>query len=633
MSVRRMRIAPPGAAIHGYARRRLVVDLPALDAREEALDQDLLRDYLGGRGLNVQYLHAHRDPTVDPLDPSTPILFATGPFAGTLYPGGSRFNVTGPSPQTGLLGDSNAGGFWASALKNCGLDQLVVTGKTEGPAVLALTENEVALYQLPEIAELTVKELLLHLHGILPGRDWQVLASGPAATRGVKYAGLFANGARAAARTGMGTLLASKGLRAVALGGNLPVGVSNPRRFQALLRKLEEEIYAHPEYLVRTFMGTTKLMSALNQLGALSTRHYTSGVFDRIDDVSGETVARTYKKRSKACHGCPIPCSRSLEVDDGPGGVDGALRMEGPEFEGLAGFTSKLGISDLAWALWAVDYCNEQGIDAITTSECLAVSMESYERGLIGRDQTGGLDLRFGNKEAAAELLRQIAEVRGFGARFRDGALAGGRSLGHGVAALVMHVKGLDIFQADPRGMKAYALGVAVASRGGDHLRSEPWLEFSDDEEQAVRRFGKPEVAHRLEHAGKGLLVKHYEDKAAISDGLEVCKNTFNNMELPTYDAAAELYEALTGIPMDAETLELAGERIVTVERLYNLAHGLTPADDTLPDRFTSEPLEEGGSKGETVDIERLKTDYYRARDWSLETGRPSRAKLQQLGL
>jgi len=164
-----------------------------------------------------------------------------------------------------------------------------------------------------------------------------------------------------------------------------------------------------------------------------------------------------------------------------------------------------------------------------------------------------------------------------------------------GSVMVPLQVGGRWVMGLPRRGMKAYALGVAVASRGGDHLRSEPWLEFSDDEEQAVRRFGKPEVAHRLEHAGKGLLVKHYEDKAAISDGLEVCKNTFNNMELPTYDAAAELYEALTGIPMDAETLELAGERIVTVERLYNLAHGLTPADDTLPDRFTSEPLEEGG--------------------------------------
>ena len=625
-TIDKAQIEPLQGSVKGYAQRRLVVELPALDVEVEQLSKKLLRKYLGGRGLNVRYLFDHQNFEFDPLSPENPIIFATGPFAGTLYPGGGRLNVTGHSPQTGLLGDSNTGGFWGAELKACGFDQLVIKGRSCEPGVLSITDDTVTYHKVPDIEKATIKETINHVEQVLPGSDWQILSTGPAAWRGVRFSGLFTNAARAAARTGMGTLLASKGIKAIAVRGQTPVSAAEPERFASLLKRLDEQIYQHPEYLERTFLGTTKLMNALNDLGALSTNHYTSGVFCSIDKVSGETLARTYKTRSKACHGCNIPCSRALDVK-------GQIKMEGPEFEGLAGFTSKLGISDLAWSLWAADYCNEQGIDVITASECVAVSMECYERGLIDQDDTGGLQLNFGNVEAAEQLLREIAQVTGFGALFKHGAVQGAAELGEEASRLVMHVKGLEIFQADPRGMKGYALGVAVASRGGDHLRSEPWLEFSEDAEEALERFGIAEIAYRLKNRGKGILVSHFENKAAISDGLEVCKNTFNNMELPDHELTAQLYQSLTGIPMDAEQLELAGERIVNLERLYNLGHGLRVEQDTLPERFVSEPLEQGPSAGETVDIQRLVDDYYKARSWDPETGFPTGEKLQELNL
>ncbi|NIQ04238.1 MAG: aldehyde ferredoxin oxidoreductase family protein [Candidatus Korarchaeota archaeon] len=625
-------LPPLKKPIYGYAQRRLLLDVSQPTIHIEKLSSELLRSYLGGRGLNMHYLYHHRAPARDPLAPASPILFATGPFAGTMYSGGGRFNVSGRSPQTGLLGDSNAGGFWGPELKYCGFDQLVIRGRTRYPSVLLLSDEQMELVYYPKLKEQTVKDTLTLLQNSLcPEKEWQIAAVGPAAPRGVTFAGIFANGARAAARTGMGTLLASKGIKAIALRGAYSVVPQDPDTFTSRLRDFETNIIEHPEYSKRIWMGTTKLMTELNDIGALCTRHYTAGNFNEIETVSGETVAENFKIRSKACHACNLPCSRVLDVSNPDKNQN--FRMEGPEFEALAGFTSKLGIDDLPWALWAIDYCNEQGIDAITTSECIAVVMEAFENNLVDEADTGGLRLRFGNKNAACQFLRQIAEVQGFGEKFQEGAVEGAASLSKEVKKLVMHVKNLEIFQADPRGMKGYALGVAVASRGGDHLRSEPWFEFNGNEKEAVRRFGIPEVAHRLAIKGKGQLVKHFEEKAAVADSLEVCKNTFNNMELPTYERVTTLYQALTGITMSPDQMQHVGERIVNVERLYNLALGLSPTDDTLPSRFTKEVLPEGKSADEVVPIATLVKDYYQARSWRLRDGYPKKEKLKELGL
>jgi aldehyde:ferredoxin oxidoreductase len=430
----------------------------------------------------------------------------------------------------------------------------------------------------------------------------------------------------------MGTVMATKNLKAVAVRGTRSFPVADMSGFLEIVNRLDDVIYNHPEYEIRYRLGTTKLITALNEIGGLSTRHFQSGRFEEADEVSGEAIEDLYKIKSKACFSCTIPCSRYLIVEDPrfPG-----LKLEGPEFEPLAGFTVRIGNPDLALGLKCVDLSNRYGLDAIAMSEVIAWSMECYERGLLSLDEADGLDLNWGRGETIIELIHKVAHRKGFGDLLADGVRTAAEKLGRGSEEFAMHGKGLEVFQADVRSIKAYGLGNAVSSRGADHLRSEPWFEFSNDAEEGIRRYGMPETAFRLEHKGKGLVVKHFEEMAAISDALGVCKNTYNNMEVLDWDGTAELLRVTTGWDLNGEDVRQIGERIVNLERLFIAREGITRKDDTLPKRFLEEPLPEGSgpSTGSVVELDIMLDEYYQARGWDLETGLPKEDKIKELGL
>jgi aldehyde:ferredoxin oxidoreductase len=403
-------------------------------------------------------------------------------------------------------------------------------------------------------------------------------------------------------------------------------------RFNEIVERLDAVIYQHPEYEQRVRLGTTKLMRALNAIGALPTRHFQQGQFEHADDVSGETIERLYKTKSKACFACTIPCSRFIVVDDVrfPG-----LHLEGPEYEPLAGFTARVGNSDLALALKCVDLANRYGMDAITLSETISWAMECFQRGILSPGAADGLDLTWGNGDAILSLVHKVAKRDGFGDLVADGVRKAAERLGRGSDRIAMEGKGLEVFQADPRTIKAYGLGNAVSSRGADHLRSEPWFEFSNDPEEGVRRFGIPETAFRLESRGKGLVVKHFEEMAAVADSLGVCKNTYNNMEVLSWTETAELLHAATGWDITGDEVQTIGERIVNLERLFIAREGITRRDDVLPSRFLEDPMPSGSgpSTGSVLELETMLDDYYRARGWEAETGLPTSQKLKELGL
>jgi aldehyde:ferredoxin oxidoreductase len=326
-----------------------------------------------------------------------------------------------------------------------------------------------------------------------------------------------------------------------------------------------------------------------------------------------------------------VHCSRFLRVNDPrfPG-----LRLEGPEYEPLAGFTARVGNGDLALALKCVDLANRYGIDAIALSEVIAWAMECAQRGLLTRAEADGLDLGWGNGETIIALIHKVANREGFGDLLADGVRKAAERLGRGSEALAFHGKGLEIFQADIRSIKAYGLGNAVSSRGADHLRSEPWFEFSNDAAEGIRRYGLPETAFRLEYKGKGLVVKHFEEMAAVSDALGVCKNIYNNMEVMDWDETADWLRALTGFDLDGRDVQRAGERIVNLERLFNAREGIGRRDDMLPARFLREPLNAtGSSRGAVLELEPMLDEYYRARGWDTATGLPRPEKLRELGL
>jgi aldehyde:ferredoxin oxidoreductase len=353
--------------------------------------------------------------------------------------------------------------------------------------------------------------------------------------------------------------------------------------------------------------------------------------FDGADAVSGETIAARYRVKGKACFGCTIPCSRFLRVDDPrfPG-----LQIEGPEYEPLAGFTARVGNSDLPLALHCIDQTTRYGMDAIAVTEAIAWAMECHARGLLSQQEAGGLDLSWGNGDAIVSLVHQVARRDGLGDLLADGVRRASERLGRGSEAFALHSKGLELFQADVRTIKAYALGNAVSSRGADHLRSEPWFEFSNDAAEGVRRFGVAESAFRLEHKGKGLVVKHFEEMAAIADAAGVCKNTYNNMEVLDWNETADLLQAATGWTFAGEDVRRIGERIVNLERMFNAREGVTRKDDTLPARFLREPLPEGNpSAGAVVELDPMLDEYYRARGWEIASGLPTVEKLRELGL
>ena len=617
--------------MYGYGGTVLYVDLTRGEIRRRPTDTRLARAYLGARGLNVKRLWDELPPHTHGLAPENLLVFGVGPLVGTTFPGGARFNVSAMSPQTGILGDSNAGGFFGPELKFAGYDQIIIHGRAERPQYLLIRDDRVDLCDARGLWGMDVWQATSAIQEEQGDGELQVAAVGQGAENGVSFDGIFCNLNRAAARTGMGAVMASKNLKAIAVRGKRGFEVADLIRFGEIVERLDSIIYSHPEYGIRKRLGTTKLIKALDGIGGLPTRHFQHGRFPEVDLISGEAIEQLYKVRGKACFACTIPCSRFLVVDDPrfPG-----LRLEGPEFEPLAGFTARVGNDDLALALKCVDMANRYGLDAISLSEVIAWSMECYQRGLLSTEEAGGLDLSWGNAETLLALIDDVAHRRGFGDLLADGVRAAADKLGRG-SEIALHGKGLELFQADVRTIKAYGLGNAVSSRGADHLRSEPWFEFSNDPQEGMRRYGIPETAFRLEYKGKGLVVKHFEEMSAISDATGVCKNTYNNMEVMDWELTAELLGAATGWTMTGEEVRRIGERIVNLERLFNAREGITRLHDTLPQRFLAEPLPEGcgESTGSVLELEPMLDEYYGARGWHLDTGLPKASKLKELGL
>jgi aldehyde:ferredoxin oxidoreductase len=619
-------------AVFSYGGLVLRVDLTQGTCHSHPTEENLARSFLGGRGLNVKRLWDELPAHTNALSPGNNLVFGAGPLVGTLFPGGARFNVTAMSPHTGILGDSNAGGFFGPELKFAGYDQLILEGRSDHPVYLSIKDDQVELRDARELSGRDVWETTLAIQQELGDPEVQVAAIGPAAENGVSFAGIFVNLNRALGRTGMGTVMAAKNLKAVAVRGTGLFPVADMARFKEIVERLDTIIYQHPEYELRVRLGTTKLVKALNDIGALPTRHFQQGCFEHAEAVSGEAVEDLYKIKSKACFACTIPCSRFLVVDDPrfP-----SLRLEGPEYEPLAGFTARVGNGDLALALKCIDLTNRYGMDAISLSEVISWAMECHQRGLLSSEEADGLDLTWGNGETILSLVHKVGQREGFGDVLADGVKKAAERLGRGSELIAMEGKGLEVFQADPRAIKAYGLGNAVASRGADHLRSEPWFEFSNDPEEGIRRFGIAETAFRLESRGKGLVVKHFEEMAAIADALGVCKNTYNNMEVLSWEETADLLQAATGWDITGEEVQRIGERIVNLERLLIAREGITRRDDTLPRRFLQEPLPEGSgpSTGSVLELETMLDEYYLARGWDGETGWPTTEKLRELGL
>jgi aldehyde:ferredoxin oxidoreductase len=614
---------------YGYAGKILRINLSDDKVSIEPLDMEEAKLFLGGRGLNAYRLYREVPAGTDALGPDNKLMIATGPLVGTMFPTASRFNVSAKSPLTGIFGDTNAGGHFAPEMKFAGYDQIVIEGRAEKPSYINIRDEKVEVLSGDNVWGKTVFQADKVIKQEQRDQRVQTLICGPAAEKGVKYAGLFANQVRAASRTGMGTVIASKNIKAVAVRGTGVIEVAEPDAFRELVLQLEKEIREHEQYSGRRLMGTTRILMMANRAGFLPTRNYTQGTFEHAERVSGERLAAEYNVKTRGCFACTIPCSRIYSVRDGP---HKGLHGEGPEYESLGCFTSRIGNPDLELALKANDLCNQLGIDILSTVGCIGWVMELYEKGLLCKEETGGLELNWGNMEAVFTLIHQIAYREGFGEILADGSVRAAEKLGKGLEYTVQ-VKGMDLIMADPRGLKGFGLGYAVATRGGDHLRSEPFIELSDDPNVGEEMFGEPGATVRMADTGKGKLIHYFEDWCAVIDALEPCKNIMQNMMLLEFPRAAYAYSVTTGIEISPEEIQMVGERITNIERMFGVREGIKRSDDSLPKRFLETPLEEGASAGTVVKLDQMLDEYYEARGWNLETGHPTEETLIKLSL
>jgi aldehyde:ferredoxin oxidoreductase len=604
--------------LYGYGGHILRVDLTSGKIRREKTDPDYMLQVIGGRGFNSTRLFDELKRDIDPLSPENMLLIGVGPLTGTLLPTSAYITISGKSPLTGILGDSAAGGFFGPALKHAGYDQIVISGRSEKPCYLVVTDENVEIRDAAELWGRDIWETTAAIRQALNDNAVQIAAIGPAGENLVKYATVACNNSRMCGRTGMGCLFGSKRLKAVAVRGTGRSTVADPPAYLELCRELDQRILEHPEFEKRKAMGSTLLMKALNGIGILPTHHFQEGLCGYVDAISGERLAQKYKVKNKACYNCNLHCSRYYLTPE--------VESEGPEFETLCSYTSRIGVDDLAFALKMNAFLNRMGVDSLSSGETIGWAMECVQQGLFSSDDFDGLDFTWGNKEVVEKVLHMIVHREGIGDAFAEGTRSLARRFGKGSEQYAFHVKGLDMICGDPRGIKAFGLTYAIASRGGDHLRAEPFFELTQRFDEAEKRWGIREIADRLSDKGKAVLVEHTERQALLTDCLTMCKNVGLSMDILDFDFAARLLQAGCGLKFTPERVNEALRGVIERDRLMNIDFGIDASQDTLPKRFTHEPLKKGASKGNVVPVDQMVKEYYQIKGWD-KNGIPSRKR------
>lgn len=589
---------------YGYGGKILRIDLTSKRYTIEDLDKSWIKDVVGGRAANSKRLLEELDYRCDPLGPDNVLIFGTGPLTGSLLPGSAYFTVSAKSPLTGILGDSAAGGQFAAEMKLTGFDQIIIKGKSENPVYLLVTGTGVEFVDCSHLWGKEIIEAAGSIRNEQRDSSIQAAAIGPAGENRVLFSSIVSSGNRVNGRTGMGAVMGAKNLKAVAVRGDRSLHIADTLGFLKEVEAIKKAITLSPEYDKRYRLGTTMLMNDLNGIGILPTRHFKEGVCRYVDAVSGETLSREYKVKNKACFNCNVHCSRYY--------ICGEAEAEGPEFETLCSFTSRIGIDDLPFALEMNRHLNQVGLDSISTGEIIGWLMECREKDLIKPADIDGLDVSWGDKEKVRQLVDDIIYRRGIGDRLAQGAAKFSRDFSREAQKLVMHVKGLDIICGDPRGIKAYGLTYAIASRGADHLRAEPYFELTRRWDAAKKRFGTEKAADRLAEEGKAALVTYSEKIALLTDCLTMCKNVGLCMDVLDFDSAAALLTTCTGIHYTPGYLEKILGQCIERDYRLNREFGLTKEHDTLPERFLKEPLKEGPTKGQVVDIKKMVDEYYK---------------------
>ena len=608
--------------MNGWMGKMLRVDLASGETRDEMLDPQVAKDYIGGRGFGIYTLNREVDPACDPLSPENVLVMATGPLTGTGAPTGARYMVMTKSPLTGAITCSNSGGRFPTELKRSGYDGIVFCGRAQHPVYLYIHAGQAELRDASHLWGKTTHETTDLLRAETDAKA-RVSCIGPAGEQLVRFAAIMNDKDRAAGRSGVGAVMGSKNLKAVVVLGQGRVSLADSARFKTfnnqILGKFKAAAKETP--LGLTINGTAGVLLTTQHLGVLPTKNWQQGTFDGWDNIHGERLTEKYLVSNKACYACPIGCGRKTRVEDPAFAGEG----EGPEYETIYAMGSNCMIDNLAAVVKANYLCNELGLDTITMGATVACAMELVDRGYLS-DKVVGRPLVWGDGEALVELTRMTAYRKGFGNRLAEGSYRLAESCGHPELAMVS--KKQEFPGYEPRGAQAMGLAYATSPIGGSHMRGDPaYFEL----------FGIPQPVDPHQWEGKAKITKAFQDLSAVIDSAGLCiffavRNLAGKeLDVPPI-GILEYLNAATGADYSLEDLMRAGERIITAERQFLVRAGMSRKDDSLPRRLTHDPMPSGPAEGKVCHLEEMLDEYYREQDWTAD-GIPTEERLASLGL
>ena len=603
----------------GYAGRVLIVDLDIGRTRAEQLNTDFARKYVGGIGLGMRLWIDHTKQGVDPLGPDNTLVLALGPVSGTMFPtGGNGHAFIAKSPATNGIGEAVSHGTFGAELKRAGYDAVVIKGKSEKPVYLWIDDDSVQLLDASNLMGKSPSETEDAIKDELGDYYVRVASIGLAGEKLSRIACIINEKTRAAGRTGLGAVMGSKNLKAIAVRGTRDITVAKPDEFMDMVQEFHERMKGPATQKYRT-LGTVENILINNTLYCMPTRNYSSAHFEDAEKVSGEALNENYVAKIIACNSCPMRCEHEAVVREGP--YKGTMaRME---YESLWALGPYCGVNRLDAIIKAAELCNYYGMDAQSTGVVVGFAMDCHENGILSHEELG-VDAHFGNADALVQLVEKMGKREGIGDVLADGVRMAAAKLDKNSEQFAQHIKGLEVTGYDLRCLKTAALSFAVSFRGADHTRSSAY---------ALDLKGK--VDRLKAERGRGKLVKELEDIYSLIDSFIVCKNA----KATFYKELAELsklYTLVTGNELAVEDLSASAERINTLARLINMREGLSRKDDTLPWKVLNVPIpDDGPAKGAIVTQEELDLmldDYYDARGWNLE-GVPKVETLNRLGM
>ncbi|MFH0812249.1 MAG: aldehyde ferredoxin oxidoreductase family protein [Pseudomonadota bacterium] len=591
----------------------------------------LRRNFLGGRGLNMYYLLKMSKKGIDPFDAENPLILGAGLLTGTF---GGRMNVSGKSPESGYLGDSNVGGYFGAALSDTGYSHVVITGRSEEPVYLYIENEKISFIDASHLWGAITWDTQQAIRKELHDEKIKILCIGPAGEHLVRFSCIITGLKNAAGRTGLGALMGSKNLKAVAVRGNKGYAIKEPKKYIELLRETNKKATETGWGEALGFLGTPLLFKNANARGFSSYKyHQLTSVGEAGQDLYAENLVEKYSRGMVSCYGCPIHCRHRYEVKEGRfAGIKG----EGPEYASITSLGPTLGNLNLASVIYLSELCNKYGIDVISGGNYLGYFFTLYEKGIISKREVG-YELTWGDHGAIERLLMDTIYRRNFGDIVAEGSFAY-RKLKPEAKKYLLAIKNVSLEQTDERPVKAFALGLGVATRGTCHMRSRASVDVVNYPRRLLHEFYGADVGNDFrDYQGKARMVWWHEIFNALVDSVGICRfaGVFSSINAIGYLDISKLLHSALGLHFSDKALSLIGERVYTTERLFITAEGISRKDDYLPDLYYDTPISDGPAKGEYIDREKyeaLLDEYYRLHGWD-KNGIPTKKTLDNLAI